>query len=104
MTTQGTMGRWVPVPRTMRKEWRIDADWAQDSPEGWVVTRLANRTTRRHEWDWTDFTEMTLRTAAGEDIEVIVDENHNVTTLDGEAAPDDVAEVAVAFRVEVPRG
>ena len=101
MTTQGTMGAWVRTPKG--REWRIGSDWAQDDPQGWVVTRLANRTTRRHEWDWTDFTEMTLRTAAGDDIEVIVDENNRVTTLDGESAPDDVAEVAQSFRVEVGR-
>lgn len=103
MTTQGTMGTWHRDPRTGLREWRIDSDWAEDAPEGWFVTRMANRTTRRHEWDWTDFTEMTLETAAGDDIEVIVDENHNVTTLDGESAPDAVAEVARAFRVEVGR-
>ena len=104
MTTQQTSGTWHRDPRTGLREWRIDSDWAQESPEGWVVTRMANRTNRRHEWDWTDYTEMTLRTADGEDIDVIVDEGNRVTTLDGEFAPDDVAEVAVAFRVEVPRG
>lgn len=103
MTTQQTMGTWHRDPRTGLREWRIDRDWAQESPEGWVVTRMANRTNRRHEWDWTDFTEMTLETAAGDAMAVIVDEAGQVTTLDGEFAPDAVADVAVAFRVAVPR-
>lgn len=101
MTTQQTSGTWHRTPKG--REWRIDSDWAQDDPQGWFVTRMANRSTRHDVSDWTDWTEMTLRTAQGDDIEVIVDENNVVSTLDGALAPDDVAEVAVAFRVEVPR-
>jgi hypothetical protein len=103
MTTQQTSGTWHRDPRTGLREWRINSDWAEDAPSGWCVTRMANRTNRRHEWDWTDYTDLTLETASGECIEVIVDEAGQVTTRDGEFAPDDVAEVAAAFRVEAPR-
>jgi hypothetical protein len=105
MTTQGTSGTWHRDSRTGLREWRISSDWAQEATDAdaWTVTRMANRTNRRHEWDWTDYTEMTLETASGESMGVIVDEAGQVTTRGGEFAPDDVAEVAVAFRVEVPR-
>ena len=102
MTTQQTSGTWRRVDGRM--EWRIDRDWAEESPEGWFVTKLANRSTRHDISDWTDWTEMTLRTADGECVEVIVDEAEAVWLTDGELADEDVAEVARAFRVEVPRG
>ena len=98
MTTQQTSGTWH---RTRAgREWRIDSDWAENDPSGWFVTRMAHRTHRRHEWDWTDYTEMTLETASGESVEVIVDERDWVSTLDGETAPDEVFEVAKSFRTE----
>lgn len=110
MTTQGTMGTWH---RTRAgKEWRIDSDWAEDAPEGWVVTRLANRTRCRHEWDWTDYTEMTLETADGDAVDVIVDEASNVWTMDGgslsrylygQEGVDAIEDAATSFRVEVGR-
>lgn len=105
MTTQGTMGRWVTIPRTFRKEWVIDSDWAEDAPEGWVVTRMANRTVYRGDpsvdASGTSYTEMTLENADGDAMDVIVDEGSRVWTPGGEFAPDDVADIAVAFRVEV---
>lgn len=105
MTTQGTMGRWVAIPRTMRRQWVIDSDWAEDAPEGWIVTRLANRTFYRGDpsvdASGTSYTELTLETADGESVNVIVDEASQVWTPDGELALDDVADIAVAFRVEV---
>ena len=102
MTTQQTSGTWHRTPKG--REWRIDSDWAQDDPSGWFVTRMANRTNRRHEWDWTDYTEMTLRTAAGDAVFVIVDGNNMVTDTDGEPVPYEVEVAAQNFRVEVPRG
>jgi hypothetical protein len=102
MTTQGTMGRWVPIPRTMRRQWVIDSDWTEDAPEGWVVTRLANRTYYRGDpsvdASGTSYTELTLETADGDCVHVVVDEASQVW-IDGEFAPDDVADIAVAFRV-----
>lgn len=103
MTNQGTMGIWHRDARTGRREWRIESEWAQDDPSGWFVTRMANRSTRHDISDWSDWTEMRLETAAGECVEVIVDEAEAVWLTDGELAEDEVAEVARAFRVEVPR-
>ena len=100
MTTQQTSGTWHRIDG--QREWRIDNDWAEESPEGWFVTRMANCYTRHNETDWTDWTEMTLETAAGERVEVIVDEGERVTVGE-DLADEDIAEVARAFRVEVPR-
>lgn len=110
LTTQETSGTWHRVPGTGRQEWRIDSNWAEDAPEGWVVTRLENRTHLVHEWEWHNYTELTLETAAGARVEVIVDENNYVWTPDGESLSyrryghdgvDAIERVAQAFRVEV---
>lgn len=102
MTTQQTSGTWHRTPKG--REWRIDSDWAEENPEGWFVTRMANRFTRHDISDWTDWTEMTLETAQGDAVFVIVDGNNAVTDTDGEPVPYEVEVVAQNFRVEVPRG